>query len=64
MKSPQTNRKNGGQGSLFNWRWLALLAVLGCLIMAGRATAGTLTVSSTVITVTNVIQPYGYGLGQ
>ena len=64
MKTKQTNRKHGGLGSLFNWRWLALLVVLGCLIMTGRATAGTLTVSSTTITVTNVTQPYGYGLGQ
>ena len=44
MKTPQTKQKQGGQGSPFNWRWIALLTVLACL-MAGRATAGTLTVS-------------------
>jgi len=64
MKTTQTRQKASGPISLFNWRWTALLAVLGCLIIAGSATAGTLTVSSTVITVTNVVQPYGYGLGQ
>lgn len=46
MKTPQTKPKQGGQGSMFNWRCIAMLAVLACvIIMAGRATAGTLTVS-------------------
>ena len=60
MKTTQTRQKPSGPISLFNWRWTALLAVLGCLIIAGSATAGTLTVSSTIITKTNVLQPYGY----
>lgn len=64
MKTPQTNPKNRGQGRLTHWRWAAIFSVLACLLMAGRATAGTLTVSSTVITRTNAVQPYGYGLGQ
>lgn len=45
MTNPQTRQKHGGQGSPGNWRSAAILAVLACL-MAGRATAGTLTVSS------------------
>lgn len=44
MKTQQTKRKKGGHGSPFNWRWIAMLPILACL-MAGRATAGTLTVS-------------------
>jgi hypothetical protein len=45
MTNPQTRQKHGAQGSPGNGRSAAILAVLACL-MAGRATAGTLTVSS------------------
>ncbi len=45
VKTPQTQSTFSGQPSLFNWRWTALLVILACLL-AGRATAGTLTVSS------------------
>ena len=61
MKTTQTNKKNGVSGSLFNWRWAALLAVLACLIMAGRATAGTLTVTSTPIARSG-LAAYSYSL--
>jgi hypothetical protein len=44
MTTPQIKPNLSGSGSLFNWRWAALLAVLACL-MAGSATAGTLTVT-------------------
>src|ERR1019366_10087945 len=45
MTTPQIKPNLSGSGSLFNWRWAALLAVLACL-MAGSATAGTLTVTT------------------
>jgi hypothetical protein len=55
MKTPQTNQKNSGQGPLTPRRWTSTLAVFACLIMAGRATAGTLTVTETAYTTpTNV----------
>ncbi|MDD5140172.1 MAG: hypothetical protein PHY43_07950 [Verrucomicrobiales bacterium] len=55
MKTPQTNQKNSGSGPLALWRWTSMLAVFACLIMAGRASAGTLTVTETAYTTpTNV----------
>jgi hypothetical protein len=54
MKTPQTKQKQSGQGSLFNWRWIAMLALLACL-MAGRATAGTLTATSIPIIPANKV---------
>ncbi|NOS70257.1 MAG: hypothetical protein HOP33_10035 [Verrucomicrobia bacterium] len=54
MQTPQTTKKQRGQGSLFNWRWSAVLALLGCL-MAGNATAGTLTATSIPIVGANTV---------
>ncbi len=42
MKTPQSKQQCGRQGSPCQWRWIALLAVLACLLV-GRASAGTLT---------------------
>ena len=64
MKTTQTNLKNNGPCLPTPWRWTALFTVLACLIMAGGATAGTLSVSSTIITRSDAVQPYGYELGQ
>jgi hypothetical protein len=54
MKTQQIRKKKSGQGSPFNWRWTAILAVLACLL-AGSATAGTLTVTSIPIITTNKV---------
>jgi hypothetical protein len=48
MTTPTKKRNRSGSVRLFNWCWITLLALLACFL-ANRATAGTLTVTSSPV---------------